>query len=181
MKESSGLCFCHSNVTLFFLLLSFPLCSSFLERKIGWKELGVKDERKFRIMLLSLNECYSFFSPTTLSYMLILCRKENWLEELGASMFWVTSGSTMLWVTPGSLMGPARRGLTSQNHGHLVDGVLLGAHSLWPTGACQLFKNTPPPIADERFCWIRYPLVTLKTILLVLYVLLRSILAYCKQ
>jgi hypothetical protein len=60
------------NVTLFFLLLSFPLCLSFLETKIGWKELGVKDERKFRIMLLSLNECYSFFSPTTLSYMLIL-------------------------------------------------------------------------------------------------------------
>jgi len=43
------------NVTLFFLLLSFPLCSSFLERKIGWKELGVNYERKFWIMLLSLN------------------------------------------------------------------------------------------------------------------------------
>jgi hypothetical protein len=37
MKESSGLCFCHSIVTLFFLLLSFPLCSSFLERK-NWLE-----------------------------------------------------------------------------------------------------------------------------------------------
>jgi hypothetical protein len=99
---------------------------------------------------------------------------------LGNTGLYHVVGSTMLWVTPRSLIVPGLEGVTSQNHGHLVHGVLLGAHSLWPTGACQLFKNTPPPIAEERFCWIRYPLVTLKTILLVLYVLL-SILADCKQ
>ncbi len=102
------------NVTLFFLLLSFPLCSSFLERKIGWKELGVKDERKKESSGLCF--CHSmllflFFYYSTLSYMLILCRKENWLEEVGASILWVTPGSTMLWA-PGSLMLPSLEGVT---------------------------------------------------------------------
>ncbi len=71
-----------------------------LSRKENWLEraLELKDERKFWIMLLSLNVTLSLLLlrfPICLSF---LERKIGWKEELGASMLWVTPGSTMLWV-----------------------------------------------------------------------------------
>jgi hypothetical protein len=40
-----------------------------------------KDERKKVLDYAFVTQCYSFLSPTKLSFMLILCRKENWLKR----------------------------------------------------------------------------------------------------